>query len=291
MYPSAFAYQSAASFPEAVALLQELGSEAKVLAGGCSLIPLMKLRLAEPAQLVDLGRIPDAAYITESDGELRIGALTREAEIETASLVAERYPILADASSVIADPTVRNMGTIGGNLAHGDPANDHPAVMLALRASFVVLGPDGERVVPADDFFVDLFQTTLAPTEVLTAVRVPAPRPGSGAGYVKFERQVGDFAIAAAAAAVRLQDGRVAEASIALTNAGPTVIRAATAEASLAGRAPDEVAIHEAADAAIERIEPWADLRGGTAIKRRMTGVAVQRALRLAVRRASRGER
>lgn len=286
MYPAAFAYAPASSFAEAVALLAGLGPGAKLLAGGCSLIPLMKLRLAEPAHLVDLGRVPAADHVEERDGELRIGALAREATIERSPVVAARYPILADAAAVIADPLVRNMGTLGGNLAHGDPANDHPAVMLALRATIVALGPDGERTIAADEFFVDLFETALGPHEVLTEIRIPRPAAGSGAGYVKFERQVGDFAIAAAAAAVRLEDGRIADASIALTNAAPTVVRAATAEAALAGRLPDDAALRDAAAAAREAIEPWADLRGSPAVKRRLAGVAVERALRLAIGRA-----
>jgi carbon-monoxide dehydrogenase medium subunit len=289
VYPSAFEYSAPASFEEAVARLAELGPEAKVLAGGCSLIPLMKLRLAEPPHLVDIGRVPDAAYLREVDGELRIGALTREADVEASPVVAARYPILADASAVIADPSVRNMGTLGGNLAHGDPANDHPAVMLALRATVVALGPGGERAIPAGTFFVDLFQTALEPGEILTEIRVPEPAPGSGAGYVKLERQVGDFAIAAAAAAVRLEDGRIAEASIALTNAGPTALRATGAEEALAGRNPDGAALRDAAAAAREAAEPWPDLRGTTQLKQRLAGVAVERALRLAIRRAHEG--
>ena len=289
MYPSAFEYSAPASFAEAVACLGELGPEAKVLAGGCSLIPLMKLRLAEPTHLVDIGRVPDAAYLRDVDGELRIGALTREADVERSLLVAARYPILADASAVIADPSVRNMGTLGGNLAHGDPANDHPAVMLAMRATIVALGPKCERTIPADDFFVDLFQTALEPGEVLTEIRIPAPPAGSGSGYVKFERQVGDFAIAAAAAAVRLENGRIAEASIALTNAGPTVVRASAAEATLTGRVPDDASLRDAAAAARDEAAPWADLRGSTEMKQRLAGVAVERALRLAIRRAQEG--
>jgi len=289
MYPNAFEYSAAASFKEAVARLAELGSEAKVLAGGCSLIPLMKLRLAEPAHLVDIGRVPDAAYMREVDGELRIGALTREADVERSPLIATRSPILADASSVIADPLVRNMGTVGGNLAHGDPANDHPAVMLALRATIVALGPEGERTIPADDFFIGLFETALEPGEILTEIRIPAPPTGSGGAYVKFERQVGDFAIAAAAVAVRLEDGQVADASIALTNAGPTVIRASAAESALAGRAPDDGSLRDAAAAARDEAQPWPDVRGNAEMKKRLAGVAVERALRLAIRRAAEG--
>lgn len=291
MYPSAFDYSAPATFAEAVARLAELGPEAKVLAGGCSLIPLMKLRMAEPAHLVDIGRVADGAYVRETDDALRIGALTTEAEIERSPLVAVRYPVLADASAVIADPSVRNMGTVGGNVAHADPANDHPAVMLALRATFVALGPGGERTIGADDFFVDLFQTALDPAEVLTEIRIPRPAAGSGAAYVKFERQVGDFAIAAAAASVRLADGRIAEASIALTNAGPTVLRASGAEDALVGATPGDDAVRAAGAAARDGIEPWADLRGSTAVKRRLAGVAVERAVRLALRRAIDGGR
>lgn len=290
MYPAAFEYVPVRSFDEAVEALVRHGPGAKVLAGGASLIPLMKLRLAEPSHLVDLNRIANAAYVREAAGVIAIGPLLREAELAASPLVREQHPILLDATSVIADPSVRNMGTVVGNLAHGDPANDHPAVMLALGAEVDVLGPNGRRTVPAAEFFVGLFETALEPEEVAVELRVPAPAPGSGGAYVKLERQVGDFGMAAAAAVVRLDDGLISEARIALTNAGPTPVRASAAESALAGRAPgDEEAIATAAAAARDGIEPWADLRGSAELKRRLAGVAVERALRRAIRRARGG--
>lgn len=286
MYPAAFEYVAPSTFEEAIELLERYGPGAKLLAGGCSLVPLMKLRLAEPTHIVDLGRVPDAAGIREEDGVLRIGAMAREADLERSAAVVGRYPILVDTCSVIADPTVRNMGTVGGNLVHGDPANDHPATMMALHASFVALGASGTRIIPADEFFLGLFETALGPAEILTEIRIPAPVPGSGGAYVKFERQVGDFAIAAAAAWVRLDGDRVAEASIVLTNAGPTAIRARAAESAIAGRVPETATLREAGEAAREGLEPWPDLRGSRDVKRHLAGIAVERALRAAVGRA-----
>ncbi|HEU4673638.1 MAG TPA: FAD binding domain-containing protein, partial [Candidatus Limnocylindrales bacterium] len=220
MHPAAFEYVPVRSFDEAVDALVRHGPGAKLLAGGASLIPLMKLRLAEPTHLVDLNRIAEAGYVRETDGGIALGPLLREAELGSSPFVRERYPILVDATSVIADPSVRNMGTIVGNLAHGDPANDHPAVMLALGAELDVQGPNGRRTVAADDFFVGLFETAVEPEEVVVELRVPAPERGSGGAYVKFERQVGDFAMAGAAVVVRVDGGRIAGARIALTNAG-----------------------------------------------------------------------
>lgn len=294
MYPAAFDYVAVRSFAEASRQLARAGGEGKLLAGGCSLIPLMKLRLAEPRLLIDLGRVEGGAGIREDDapgsapggapGGVRIGALTAEADVEASPLVFARWPILRDASSVIADPLVRNMGTLGGNLAHADPANDHPAVMLALEARLVAQGGAGEREIAASDFFQDLFVTDLAEDEVLTAVRLPAPVAGTGSAYVKYERQVGDFAVAAVAAVVEVADGRIRAARLALTNAGPVPLRAGAAEAALVGLTVDDPAgLAEAAALAGDGIEPWADLRGSSAYKvdlvRGLAGRAVQRAL------------
>lgn len=290
MYPAAFEYVPVRSFDEAVDALVRHGPGAKLLAGGASLIPLMKLRLAEPTHLVDLNRIAEAGYVRETDGGIALGPLLREAELGSSPFVRERYPILVDATSVIADPSVRNMGTIVGNLAHGDPANDHPAVMLALGAELDVQGPNGRRTVAADDFFVGLFETAVEPEEVVVELRVPAPERGSGGAYVKFERQVGDFAMAGAAVVVRVDGGRIAGARIALTNAGATPVRATAAEAGLVDRPVDDGdLIHDAAAAARDGIEPWSDLRGSAELKARLAGVAVGRALALALDRAGGG--
>ncbi len=290
MIPAAFEYEAARDLTHAIDLLSRYKGEAKLLAGGQSLIPLMKFRLAEPRYLIDLSRVPGLAYIRE-DGELRIGALTREADLEADAVIRQRYPILSDASAVIADPLVRNLATVGGNLAHADPANDHPAVMLALRASVVARGPKGERVIPVDEFFTDMFTTALAPDEVLTEIRVPKAAPRSGGAYLKLERKVGDFAVAAVAAFVALDEkGAVATAGIGLTNVGPTAIRAKKAEEALRGKAPDEKAIAQAASEAAAAAQPVTDLRGPAEYKKDVVRVLTARALRRAVERAKGGK-
>lgn len=292
MYPAAFEYVAVHSFPEASHQLGRAGGDAKLLAGGCSLIPLMKLRLAEPRLLVDLNRIPGSAFIREdvAAGVIRIGALTREADVESSGILWRTWPILRDTSAVIADPVVRNMGTLGGNIAHADPANDHPATMLVLGASFVLLGPGGERQVAAGDFFQDLFMTDLAEDEVLTEVRIPLPGPGTGSAYLKYERQVGDFAVAAVAAVVEITGGVIQRARIGLTNVGGTPVRAAGAEDALAGvGASDLAGIDAAAALAADGIEPWADLRGGTEYKRDLVRGLTGRVVRQALARALAG--
>ncbi len=290
MIPAPFEYELARDLGHAIQLLTRSGGEAKLLAGGQSLIPLMKLRLAQPSLLIDINRITELAGVRETDGELRIGALTREADLETSALLRERYPILVHTSAVIADPLVRSLATIGGNLAHADPANDHPATMLALRASIVARGPKGERTIPIDQFFVDTFTTSLAADEVLTEIRVPRARPRTGGAYVKLERKVGDFAIVGVAAFLSLDEkGQVAMAGIGLTNVGPTAIRARQAEEALRGRAPDEKAIGQAAVAAAAAAQPTSDLRGPAEYKRDVVRVLTARALRRAVARAKEG--
>ncbi len=287
MIPAAFEYEAATDLAHAIALLARSGGEAKVLAGGQSLIPLMKFRLAQPARLIDLGRIADLAYIREEAGELRIGALTREADLEASPLVRRRYPILAETTAVIADPLVRNLATVGGNVAHADPANDHPATMLALRATVVARGSKGERRIPIDEFFVDTFVTALAPDEILTELRVPAPPPRSGGAYRKLERKVGDFAIVGAAAFVVLDErGAVSTAGIGLTNVGPTALRARRAEEALRGARLDEKTIARAAEAAAAESQPSSDLRGPADYKRDVVRVLTARALRTALGRA-----
>ncbi len=290
MIPAAFEYEAPTELAQAIDALARSGGEAKVLAGGQSLIPLMKFRLAQPARLIDLSKIRGLSYIREN-GELRIGALTRECELEESPLIRARYPIIADTTAVVADPLVRNLATIGGNIAHADPANDHPATMLALRATLVARGPKGERTIPIDAFFLDTFTTTLAPDEILTQLRIPKPAARSGGAYLKLERKVGDFAIAAVAALLTLDErGRVAAAGVGLTNVGPTAIRARRAEAALVGQAPDEKTIAAAAAEAAAEAKPASDLRGPADYKRDIVRVLTARALRRAVARAQGGK-
>src|SRR5438034_1051377 len=218
MIPAAFEYHAPSTVGEATALLAKLGEDAKILSGGQSFIPLMKLRLANPLHLVDINGIAGLAYIREADGVLRIGGLTRESELEESELVRTRYPLLHDTSRVIADPIVRNQATVCGNLAHGDPANDHPATMLALGAEVVATGPKGARTIPVKQFFTAVFTTALEANEVLTEIRIPAPPPGSGGAYLKLERKVGDFATAGAAAFLVIGGGVIEAAGVGLTN-------------------------------------------------------------------------
>ncbi len=292
MIPGSFDYVVAHSVEEAVALLNQHGDEAKVLAGGHSLIPLLRFRLASPSVLIDINRINGLDYIQEADGVLHIGALTREAELDTSNLIRERYPILRDVSRGLADPIVRNWATIGGNLAHADPANDHPATMLALGASVVANGPDGERVIPIEEFFTDAsFETTLQPNEILTEIRIPSPKERSGGAYFKLERKTGDYAIASVAAYVTLDgNGNVTYAGIGLTNVGPTPIKARDAERSLLGKPLDETTIHQAADLAAAASQPTSDTRGPAEYKRDMVRTLTVRALRKALARATGGE-
>ena len=287
MIPAAFEYHAPASLDEATSLLARLGDEAKILSGGQSLIPMMKLRLTSPPHLVDINNIPGLSYIRESDGVLAIGGLTRESELEDSEIVRTRYPLLHDTCKVIADPLVRNMATIGGNLAHGDPANDHPATMLALAAEVVARGPRGERRLPIASFFTGPFETALGPGEILVEIRIPAPPARSGGAYFKLERKVGDFATAAVAAHITLRvDGTCEHAGIGLTNVGLTPIKAERAEAALRGKRPDAQTIAEAARLAAAVSEPTTDLRGSVEYKRDLVRVLTGRALRKAVERA-----
>jgi len=287
VYPARFDYAEPVTVEQAVACLEaHADADVKVLAGGQSLIPLMRLRFARPDFLVDLNRIEALRFLRLEAGGLRIGALTREAELEADPAVRQAFPILHDATRVIADPVVRNLATVGGNLAHGDPANDHPAVMVALGASVVARGPRGERGMPAADFFLDLFETALEPTEILTEIRVPAQPLGSGAAYVKFERQSGDFAIAAAAARVTVARGAVTDARLVYTNVGSTPVRVERAERVLTGRPLTERGSRAAGVAAAEALDLADDLRGSAAYKRRVVVAVTERALRLAHARA-----
>src|SRR3954463_11089118 len=247
MIPPSFDYHAPKTLPEAIGLLGKLGDDAKIMSGGQSLLPLLKLRLARPAHIIDISRIAGLDYIKEEGGFLKIGALVHEAALEASPLARAKYPILVDTALVIADPLVRNRATVAGNLAHGDPANDHPATMLALRAEVIARGPRGERVIPIDHFFTGLFSTALEPGEILTEIRIPAPPNASGGAYVKLERKVGDYATAAAAAQVTLDaTGGFAQVGLALTNAGPVPARAASGEAFLIGKRVADTTIAEA---------------------------------------------
>ncbi|MFO0233591.1 MAG: FAD binding domain-containing protein [Burkholderiales bacterium] len=286
MIPPAFEYHAPRSVGEAVTLLGSLGADAKLLAGGHSLLPMMKLRFAQPAHLIDLNRIEALRGIREDGDTIRIGAMTVENALIASPVLKARVPLLAEAAKLIADPQVRNRGTIGGDIAHGDPANDHPALSLALEATFVLTGPDGERTVAADDFFLGLYVTALAENEILTEIRMPAFAPETGWAYEKLKRKTGDWATAGAAVVLRLDGGRVARARIALTNVGPTALRAADAEAALLGKPLDDASIDAAARAAMAICDPAEDLRGDREYKTAMAGQMVRRAIRAAAARA-----
>jgi carbon-monoxide dehydrogenase medium subunit len=287
MIPPSFDYHAPKSLQEALDLLARFGDDAKVLSGGQSLLPMLKLRLGQPAHLVDIGRIPDLEYVKEEGGYLKLGGRTREAALERSEVVRSRCPILFDTASVIADPIVRNLATVGGNLAHGDPANDHPATMLALGARVVATGPKGAREIPVEEFFTGLFTTLLRPDEILTEIEVPLPPPRSGGAYVKLERKVGDFATAAAAVQLTLgRGGEVERAGIGLTNAGPTPVKARDAEKYLVGKRLDDATIAEAARLAAKAANPSADRRGSVDYKREMARVLTARAIRKAAQRA-----
>jgi carbon-monoxide dehydrogenase medium subunit len=287
MIPGPFEYHAPRSLDEALALLAEHGDEAKVLAGGQSLIPLMRFRLAQPARLIDLKGVPNLSHVEQDNGWLRIGAMTREAAIDRSAVVQEQYPLLAETAAVIADPLVRNLATVGGNLVHADPANDHPATMLAYRAELVVRGSNGERTIPIDDFFAGAFTPNIEVGELLTEIRIPTPGPRSGGAYEKFERKVGDYAIAAAAVQLSLaEDGTVAEAGIATTNVSFDFQRCTAAEDALRGRVPDDATIREVAELAAQAADPAGDLRGPADYKRSMVRTMTRRALKRAVERA-----
>ena len=288
MIPPSFEYLRPKTIPEAIAFLQQYGDDAKILSGGQSLIPMMKLRLARPGYLVDINRIAGLSHVKEEGGFLKIGGLTREAELEASPVVRAKYPIIIDTAHVIADPQVRNLATVGGNLAHGDPANDHPATMVALGAQVVAMGPKGERVIPIENFFLSLFSTALAHDEILTEIRVPIQPPRSGGAYFKLERKVGDFATAAVAVQLTLDgNGTCEKVGIGLTNVGPTPVKARKAEDLLRGKKLDESTIAQAAQLAADESEPSADLRGPVEYKRSLVKELTKRALTRASERAN----
>ncbi len=287
MIPAPFDYHRPSSLDEAIKLLTKHGGEAKVLSGGMSLLPTLKLRLGAFAHLVDINRIAGLDGIKEEGGALRIGAMTRQAALERSELVRKKYPILGDAVPLIADPLVRNRGTVGGNVANGDPANDQPAIMIALGATLVARGPKGERTIAANKFYTGLYETALARDEILTEIRIPVPPAKSGGAYEKLKRKTGDFAVAAAAVQLTLDaKGAVASCGIALTNAGPTPLEAADAMKFLAGKMPDAKTLAEAAKLAAAKASPSADHRGSIEYKKDMARVLTERALHTACARA-----
>ena len=287
MIPPAFEYLRPNTLPEAIAFLQQYGDDAKILSGGQSLIPMMKFRLARPSHLIDINRISGLSYIKEEGGYLKIGGLVREAELEDSPLIRQKYPILFDTSRVIADPQIRNRATLAGNLAHGDPANDHPATMMALGAKIVAIGPQGERVIDVESFFLTLFTTDLEHDEIVTEIRIPTPPARSGGAYLKLERKVGDFATAAVAAQLTVnQEGTCQKAGIALTNVGAVPIKVAKGEEFLRGKKLDEANITQAAQLAAEAAQPSSDLRGPEEYKRGLVKELTRRALARAYERA-----
>jgi carbon-monoxide dehydrogenase medium subunit len=286
MIPAGFDYHAPRSVADAIKLLAGLGPDAKLLAGGHSLLPMMKLRFAQPSHLIDLARIPDLRGITQVGNEIHIGAMTTEHELLQSALLADKAPLLVEGAGWIADPQVRYKGTIGGDISHGDPGNDHPALMLALDASFVLKGQGGERVVKADGFFLGLYSTLLQAGEIMTQIRIPIPDSGTGWSYTKLKRKVGDFATAATAVLLQMRGANVAKAAIALTNVGPTALKARAAEDYLVGKPINEASLDEAARLAMSICDPTPDQRGDAAYKAAMCGEMTRRALQSAHARA-----
>jgi aerobic carbon-monoxide dehydrogenase medium subunit len=282
VYPARFEYFAPTSVDEALELLARYDDgDAKVLAGGMSLIPVMKLRITAPAALVDINRIDGLDTLAEEGGTLRIGALVRHKTCERSDLLKSKYGALGDAAPLISDPVVRNLGTVAGSLAHADPQGDWGSAMLAVRAEIVARSEDGERTIPIDDFFFGPFMTALQPNEVITEVRVPTQARSAGT-YLKLERKVGDFATAAVAVHVAMSNGTVDQAGIALTGVGATNLRAEAAEQALVGHALDDEAIDEAARLAAEAAEPQTDVRGTEEYKRNVVRIFTARGLRKA---------
>ncbi|HTP46205.1 MAG TPA: xanthine dehydrogenase family protein subunit M [Casimicrobiaceae bacterium] len=287
MIPREFEYHAPKTLPDALGLLKQFGEEAKLLAGGHSLLPMMKLRFAQPAHLIDLGKITELKGMREDGATLVIGAMTTENEIIWSKLLQDKCPLLVEGARQISDPQVRYKGTIGGDISHGDPGNDHPALMLVLGASFVLRGATGERVVQADGFFRGLYDTALAPGEIMTQIRIPTPAAGTGYCYAKLKRKTGDFAAAAAAVLLRMKAGAVDDVRIALTNVAATPLRATKAEAALRGKKLDDASIVEAARLAMSICAPTADQRGDVEYKTAMAGEMTVRALSTARQRAA----
>ncbi|WP_448601102.1 FAD binding domain-containing protein [Thermoflexus hugenholtzii] len=290
MFPALFEYVAPSTLDQAIRLLQQYGPDARLLAGGQSLIPMMRFRLVNPKVLIDLNRIHGLDFLEEDRGVLRIGAMVRHRAMERASLIQQRYPLLADTARVIADPIVRNWGTVGGSIAHADPAGDWGAALLAAKAEVVITGPKGRRIgqrtLPLEEFFTGPFMTALQPGEIVTEIRVPAPGPREAGAYLKIERKVGDFAVVAVGVQIALDaDGVCRKAGIGLCAVGPTSLRAREAEEWLMGKRLDERVIARAGELAAEAAQPTSDTRGPAEYKRDMVRVLTVRALRKALER------
>jgi carbon-monoxide dehydrogenase medium subunit len=283
--PAVFEYERATSVEGAIEALQRLGSEARIIAGGHSLLPMMKLRLANPEHLIDINDLDELAHIREEGGEVRIGALVRHVDLERSDLLSRRFPVFRDAEQVIADPVVRNRGTIGGSLCQADAAEDLSSVCSALKAKVVVRGAQGERVVGIEDFYIGPFTTAVGDGELLTEIRLPL-RPGAGSAHEKVERRAGDWAVAAASAALWVEGGTIADAGVALSAVGPTTIHVTRAEELLRGKPPSQELFEQAGEIASEDCMPLPDGRGPVDYKRHLAGVLTKRALRRAAARA-----
>ena len=287
MIPAKFDYAAPATLDDAIRLLADRGDDARPLAGGHSLLPLMKVRLAEPALLVDLRKIPDLRGIRDGDGAIWIGAMTTHAEIAASDLLAARVPLLPEVARQIGDPQVRNRGTIGGSLAHADPGGDYPAAVRALSVTVVARGPDGERDIAINDLFEDLMTTSLAPAEIITGVRVPVPAPGTGTAYEKYPNPASHYAVVGVAAALRVQNGTIAHASVGVTGASAVSYRATGVEDRLRGAAATEATLREAAGLAADGVDLLEDLVASTQYRAHLTRVHTQRALTRALAAAS----
>ncbi len=288
MIAASFEYDAPATLEDAIGLLRQYGDGAKILSGGHSLLPMMKFRFASPERLIDINNIPGLSYVKEEGGLLKIGALTREAEIEHSQLLKKKFPIFGDVTKLIADPQVRNRGTVGGNLAHGDSANDHPAAMLALRATVIATGSGGQRAIPIDDFFTGIFTTALDHAEILTEIQIPIPPKGTGSAYHKLERKVGDYATAGVAVQLTINDKSICNAiGIGLTNVNPTPLRAERSEKLLLNKQLTDENIAAAAKMASEDCSPSDDLRGNEEYKRAMVAVLVKRMIKKAIERVN----
>jgi carbon-monoxide dehydrogenase medium subunit len=279
MIPPSFEYHAPKSVGEAVALLGQYGSDAKLLAGGHSLLPMMKLRFAQPEHLIDINRIPELRGICEEGNTVVIGAMTVENDLINSPILQAKVPLLSEAAKLIADPQVRNRGTIGGDIAHGDPGNDHPALSLVCDAEFVLEGPKGRRTVAANGFFLGTYMTLLEENEVMVAIRVPAFAKGTGSAYEKLKRKTGDWATAGCAVVIRKSGDQVSHVRIGLTNVAPTALRAEAAEAALLGKPFNAANVQAAVDAVIAICDPAEDLRGDVEYKTAMAGAMVKRAL------------
>lgn len=285
MIPPSFDYHCPTSVSEAVSLLSKFGGEAKILAGGHSLLPMMKLRFAEPANLIDINKIPELRGISEEGGVIKIGAMTTENQILFSDLLQKKVPLLPDAAKLIADPQVRNRGTIGGDIAHGDPANDHPAIAMALDATFVLQGPGGQRRVKAVDFFHGTYMTDMAEDEIMVSIEVAPFASKTGYAYHKLKRKTGDWATAAAAVVLQMSGNKVSHVAIGLTNVAPTALRATAAEHLMIGQEITSELMDRVAESVRAICDPAEDLRGDAEYKTAMAGEMTRRAITAAIAR------